>query len=70
MVVAAADNMRVVSTFTPATFCPAGIHKPHDAQPNLLLLCDLMSPLFGHTRGNKSGSGAASCDITVVSVLQ
>jgi len=36
--VAAADNMSVVSTFTLATFSPAGIHKPHAAQPDLLLL--------------------------------
>jgi len=48
--VAAANNMSVVSTFTPATFSPAGIHKPHATQPDLLLLlllCDLSSSLCG-----------------------
>jgi len=45
------QHERVVSTFTPATFCPAGIHKPHATQPNLLLLllCDLSLPLCGLT---------------------
>jgi len=44
-VVATANNMSIASTFTPATFCPAGIHKPHAAQPDLLLLlllCDFV----------------------------
>ena len=48
--VAVANNMSVVSTFTPATFSPAGIHKPHATQPDLLLLlllCDLSPPLCG-----------------------
>jgi len=30
--------MSVVSTFAKATFSTAGIHKPHAAQPDLLLL--------------------------------
>ena len=55
---AAAASMRTLqqtawalSTFTPATFSPAGIHKPHASQPDLLLLllCDLSSPLCGCT---------------------
>jgi len=53
---AAANSMSVVSTvlstFTPATFSPAGIHVPHAAKPDLLLvllLCDLSSPLCGRT---------------------
>ena len=40
-------------TFTPATFSPACIHKPHAAQPDLLLLlllCNLSSPLSGSTK--------------------
>jgi len=47
----AANYMSVVSTFTPATFSPVGIHKSHAAQPDLLLLllCDLSSPLCGRT---------------------
>jgi len=49
---AAANIISVVSTFTPAMFSPADIHKPHAAQPDLLLLlllCDLSSPLCGRT---------------------
>jgi len=48
----AANNMSVVSTFTPALFSPAGVHIPYTAQPDLLLLlllCDLLSPLSGCT---------------------
>jgi len=43
--------MSIASTFTPATFCPAGIHKPHAAQPDLLLLllCDfVVAALWTH----------------------
>jgi len=35
-----------LTPFTPAMFSPAGIHKPHAAEPDLLLLlllCDLWS---------------------------
>ena len=45
----AANDMSVVSTFTPGTFSLAGIHMPYTDLLLLLLLCDLSSLLSGCT---------------------